>query len=64
MKHYANTCRKEIKELFPKGEDGTTVINGTIFVNEKGEPNTAQASLFGQVLQDLQDYDSETGSFK
>ena len=64
LKHYANTCRKEIKELFPKGEDGTTVINGTIFVNEKGEPNTAQASLFGQVLQDLQDYDSETGSFK
>jgi type I restriction-modification system DNA methylase subunit len=64
LKHYANTCRKEIRELFPKGDDGTTIINGTIFVNEKGEPNLAQASLFGEVLQDLQDYDSEFGSFK
>lgn len=64
LKHYANTCRKEIRELFPKGADGTTVINGTIFVNEKGEPNTAQSSLFGEVLKDLQDYDSKFGSFK
>ncbi|WP_037033524.1 class I SAM-dependent DNA methyltransferase [Rahnella sp. WP5] len=64
LKHYANTCRKEIRELFPKGNDGTTVINGTIFVNEKGEPNTAQSSLFGEVLKDLQDYDSKFGSFK
>ncbi|EIS6474432.1 N-6 DNA methylase [Cronobacter sakazakii] len=64
LKHYANTCRKEIRDLFPKGADGTTVINGTIFVNEKGEPNTAQSSLFGEVLKDLQDYDSKFGSFK
>lgn len=64
LKHYANTCRKEIRELFPKGNDGTTVINGTIFVNERGEPNTAQSSLFGEVLKDLQDYDSKFGSFK
>lgn len=64
LKHYANTCRKEIRELFPKGDDGTTVINGTIFVNEKGEPNTAQASLFGEVLKDLQEYDNKFGSFK
>ncbi|UPY94988.1 class I SAM-dependent DNA methyltransferase [Pectobacterium sp. 21LCBS03] len=64
LKHYSNTCRKEIRDLFPKGEDGTTVINGTIFVNEKGEPNIAQASLFGEVLADLQNYDNEYGSFK
>ena len=64
LKHYANTCRKEIRDLFPKGNDGTTVINGTIFVNERGEPNTAQSSLFGEVLKDLQDYDSKFGSFK
>ncbi|QLA68393.1 N-6 DNA methylase [Enterobacter pasteurii] len=64
LKHYANTCRKEIRDLFPKGADGTTVINGTIFVNEKGEPNIAQSSLFGEVLKDLQDYDSKFGSFK
>ena len=64
LKYYANTCRKEIRELFPDGEDGTTVINGTIFVNEKGAPNAAQASLFKEVLQDLQSYDSEFGSFR
>lgn len=64
LKHYSNTCRKEIRDLFPKGDDGTTVINGTIFVNEKGEPNEAQASLFGEVLNDLQIYDNEHGSFK
>lgn len=64
LKHYANTCRREIKELFPAGEDGTTIINGTIFVNEKGNPNLSQADLFGEVLNDLQDYDNEFGSFK
>lgn len=64
LKSYALTCRREIRELFPKGDDGTTVINGTIFVNEKGEPNLSQAHLFGEVLKHLQDYDSDYGSFK
>jgi type I restriction enzyme M protein len=64
LKHYANTCRKEIRELFPEGKDGTTIINGTIFVNEKGAPNLSQSRLFGEVLTQLQDYDSEYGSFK
>lgn len=64
LKHYANTCRKEINDLFPKGDDGTTIINGTIFVNEKGDPNISQAHLFGDVLESLQSYDSEFGSFK
>ncbi len=65
LKHYANNCRREIRELFPEDkEDKTTIINGTIFVNEQGDPNIAQASLFGEVLQHLQDYDSEFGSFK
>ena len=64
LKHYANICRKEIRDLFPEGSDGTTVINGTIFVNEKGEPNLSQARLFGEVLTQLQDYDNQYGSFK
>lgn len=64
LKHYANICRKEIRELFPQGEDGTTIINGTIFVNQKGEANISQAYLFGEVLKNLQEYDSEYGSFK
>jgi len=64
LKQYAKICRQEIKDLFPAGEDGTTIINGTIFVNEKGEPNLSQAYLFGDVLESLQNYDNEFGSFK
>lgn len=65
LKHYANSCRKTIKEdMFPKGEDGTTIFNGTIFVNEKGEANLSQATLFGQVLESFQRYDKTYGSFK
>ncbi|MCK9272795.1 N-6 DNA methylase [Candidatus Gracilibacteria bacterium] len=48
LKHYANTIRPKIKkELFPADiEDGTTIMNGTIFVNEKSEPVLEFASLF------------------
>lgn len=64
LKHYANIVRSEIRDLFPKGKDGTSIINGTIFVNEKGEPNLTQQSLFGEVLQDFQDFDNYNGSMK
>ena len=64
LKHYADRCRKEIKDLFPAGTDGTTIINGTIFVNERDEPNLAQARLFGEVLDHLQDFSKQHGSFK
>lgn len=63
--HYADVCRKPIKEdMFPAGEDGTTIFNGTIFVNEKGKANLSQATLFGQVLDSFQKYDEKYGSFK
>ena len=58
LDHYANMVRRRIRELFPKGEDGTTVVN------EKGQPNHAQSSLFVQVLQDFQDFDNVNGSMK
>lgn len=61
---YAATSRKDIRKLFPAGEDGTTVINGTIFVNEKGEPNKNQAHLFGEVLDLLQEFSEKSGSFR
>ena len=61
---YARISRPAIWKLFPEGEDGTTIINGTIFVNEKGEPNAAQARLFCEVLADLQEFDRKHGSFK
>lgn len=63
--HYANDCRKTIKnDMFPKGEDGTTIFNGTIFINENGEANLSQAQLFSDVLDSFQKYDEEHGSFR
>lgn len=64
LNHYAKIVRPRIRELFPKGSDGTTIINGTIFVNEKGDPNVTQSSLFVQVLEDFQDFDNMHGSMK
>ena len=61
---YANISRPAIQNLFPEGNDGTSIINGTIFVNEKGEPNKSQALLFCEVLNDLQEFDVGHGSFR
>ena len=61
---YAQLSRHAIHNLFPEGSDNTTVINGTIFVNEIGEPNLAQARLFCEVLDDLQTFDREHRSFR
>jgi len=48
IKHYAKIIRPEIKtELFPAdNQDWTTIMNGTIFINEKWEPVLEFASLF------------------
>lgn len=64
LNHYARVTRDRIRALFPKGEDGTTIINGTIFVNEKGEPNLSQSGLFGEVIKAFQAYDDEHGSLR
>jgi len=65
LTHYADVCRKPIKDdMFPPGDDGTTIFNGTIFVNENGRANLSQATLFGQVLDSFQKYDEKYGSFK
>jgi type I restriction-modification system DNA methylase subunit len=63
LQFYARNTRKKIYELFPKGPDGTTIINGTIFVNEEGEANLSQARLFQRSLQHLQDYEQKFGRF-
>ncbi len=64
LTNYANISRKAIQNLFPAGKDGTSIINGTIFVNEQGEANKAQARLFCEVLTDLQEFDETHGSLK
>lgn len=64
LDHYGKMTRGKIRSLFPKGGDGTTIINGTIFVNEHGEPNLSQASLFGEVIRAFQTYDDQNGSLE
>lgn len=64
LEHYANISRGQIRKLFPKGDDNTTIINGTIFVNEEGRPNLAQAGLFSEVIEAFQSFDDEVGSLR
>jgi type I restriction enzyme M protein len=51
LKHYATTCRQEIKNLFKEGLDHTTIINGTIFVDKEGNPVLSQATLFKDTIE-------------
>lgn len=61
LEFYATNTRKRIYRLFPEGADGTTIINGTIFVNDQGEPNLTQAILFQRSLRHLHKYSEEFG---
>lgn len=64
LSRYASEIRPEIKKMFPPGQkDGTTIINGTIFVNEKGEANLSQAQLFYNVLKQFKEYGDKYGPF-
>jgi type I restriction-modification system DNA methylase subunit len=55
MVFYANNIRSKIKELFPQSPtDGTTIINGTIFVNKNGEAVKGYSSIFKRSLERLQ----------
>ena len=62
LDYYARNTRVKIKRLFPKGADGTTIINGTIFVDEEGNANLSQSYLFAYSMKHLQDYSEEFGS--
>lgn len=62
LDYYAKNSRPKIRALFPKGEDGTTIINGTIFVDESGNANLSQSLLFAKSLKHLNDYSDEVGS--
>lgn len=62
LDYYAKNTRDKIYKLFPKGKDGTTIINGTIFVNESGDANLSQAILFQRSLEHLNKYSEEFGS--
>lgn len=63
LTYYVNTCRKEIYNKFPKGADETTIINGTIFVDEHGKANVTQAILFKDTVKKFKEFEEEFGKF-
>jgi len=55
--YYARNIRRKIKEeLFPKGADGTTIINGTVFVNNDNEAIEGRSIAFEKILKEFQNY--------
>ncbi|NQU83261.1 MAG: N-6 DNA methylase [Parcubacteria group bacterium] len=60
---YVDRCRKEIRDKFETGDDGTTIINGTIFVDESGKANLTQANLFKESIQKFKEFEKEFGKF-
>ena len=57
INYYARNIRRKIKEeLFPKGADGTTIINGTVFVNNDNEAIEGRSIAFEKILKEFQNY--------
>ena len=55
--YYARNIRRKIKEeLFPRGTDGTTIINGTVFVNNDNEAIEGRSIAFEKILKEFQSY--------
>ncbi|MEZ4906451.1 MAG: N-6 DNA methylase [Saprospiraceae bacterium] len=55
--YYARNIRRKIKnDLFPKGDDGTTIINGTVFVNNDDEAIEGRSTAFEKILREFDDY--------
>jgi len=63
LNFYVNNCRAEIKNKFEKGADNTTIINGTIFVDESGNANTSQANLFVESIIKFKEFEKDYGKF-
>ncbi len=57
LQYYADTIRKKIKELFPENrEDGTTIINGTIFVSKDQKSVAGYSTVFKKILVEFEKY--------
>lgn len=50
LTYYADTIRKRVKDLFPAGKDGTTIINGTIFVSKDDVAVKGYGTVFKKIL--------------
>jgi len=63
LQYYVKNCRDEIHNKFKKGSDNTSIINGTIFVDEFGNANTSQANLFVESIVQFKEFEKEYDKF-
>lgn len=56
LETYARIVRPQIKDLFPVSIDGTTIINGTIFVSKDQKAVHGYSTVFKKVIQRFADY--------
>ncbi len=64
LDYYVRFIRTEIKKKFEEDKhDGTTIINGSTFVNKKGEPVSGYSTVFKKVLEQFRDYEKKFGKF-
>lgn len=55
--YYAKNIRLHIKnDLFPRGGDGTTIINGSVFVNNDDEAIEGRSTAFKKILEEFEKY--------
>ncbi len=58
LTYYADTIRRQIKDLFPHNtKDNTTIINGTIFVSRDQKEVDGFGTVFKKVLFQFRDYE-------
>ncbi len=65
---YLDGPRETMRKLFPKGTDGTSIINGQVFHVEKDSLNNYvsvdnTATIFKQVILEFQKYEKDNGKF-
>lgn len=56
LEYYVNTIRPYIKSIFEPGKDGTTIINGTIFVSKDEKAVAGYSTVFHKVLTKFKNY--------
>ena len=56
LSYYVKTIRPYIKQIFKAGKDGTTIINGSVFVSVNEETDVRYKTVFHKVLTKFNNY--------
>ena len=68
LKYYMDTVREHMKQLFPAGADGTTIINGSVFhvgldANGRLTTSNGDENTFKDILDAFDRYEADHGKF-